>query len=62
MALTDDIRDTQDMLNELWATVQEQKELAEKNGDLDILTAVSMYVDDAQESLERAMELLGTAA
>jgi hypothetical protein len=62
VALTDDLSGAQETLNDLWASVQDQKELARKTGDLDILTVVSMYVDDAQESLERAMELLGTAA
>lgn len=62
MALTDDIKDTQDMLNELWENVQEQKELTSKDSDRQTLVYISTCIDEAQDSLDSAIHALTHSA
>ena len=57
MALTDDLKAVQDTLSDLWASVQDEKELA-RNADFDTYVSVSVCVDEAQDAIDQAVELL----
>lgn len=60
MSLPDEIRAAQETLSDLWEAVTDSKSLAENDSELDVLSEVGMWVDDAQDCLEEALGRLGS--